>query len=218
MHLSKEEWQQAQKKFEKIMEKDRNDAYSSLSLGNVCQLGSGETNWQFSQIYYNAKFQTAEKEARYIKLANDFYWRVLNRNPANLYAANGVGIVCAEKGDINLAKEFFTQVREAADWMADVRLNLAHIHFAQGQFVNAVKLVWTRFIQMKELISFQYQNCLKTFYENKDPEVLQCLARAYFEWHKMDECKQALQRAIHSDPTNQGLWFDLALTQHKYQR
>jgi RNA polymerase-associated protein CTR9 len=40
MHLGKEEWQQAQKKFEKIIEKDRADPYSLLSLGNVCVLPS----------------------------------------------------------------------------------------------------------------------------------------------------------------------------------
>lgn len=93
------------------------------------------------QIYYNAKFHTAEKEAKYIRLANDFYWKVLQKNPANIYAANGMGIVVAEKGEISLAKEFFTQVSEASETMPDVRLNLAHIHFAQGMFINAVKLV-----------------------------------------------------------------------------
>lgn len=82
-----------------------------------------------------------EKEAKYVRLANDFYWKVLQKNPSNIYAANGIGIVFAEKGEVALAKEFFTQVSEASESMADVRLNLAHIHFAQGLFINAVKLV-----------------------------------------------------------------------------
>ncbi len=142
MHVSKEEWQQAQKKFERILDKDRSDPYSLLSLGNVCgSLWRLLEALPICQIYYNAKFHNPEKDAKYIKLAESYYQRVLTKNPANLYAANGVGIVFAEKGEISLAKEFFTQVREAADNMADVRLNLAHIHFAQGQFINAVKLV-----------------------------------------------------------------------------
>jgi len=81
------------------------------------------------------------QEARYIKNAYDFYWRVLTKNPSNIFAANGVGIVTAEKGDLALAKEFFTQIREAADHMPDVRLNLAHVHLGQGQFMTAVQLV-----------------------------------------------------------------------------
>jgi hypothetical protein len=44
MHLGKEEWQQAQKKFEKIIDKDRNDPYSLLSLGNVSVLAWCECN------------------------------------------------------------------------------------------------------------------------------------------------------------------------------
>jgi hypothetical protein len=42
--------------------------------------------------------------------------------------------VLQNEGELGLAKEFFTQVREAADSVPDVRLNLAHIHLAQGKF------------------------------------------------------------------------------------
>ena len=65
-----------------------------------------------------------------------------------------MGIVVAEKGEIGLAKEFFTQVSEASESMADVRLNLAHIHFAQGMFINAVKLVCPSLITPLFLFSY----------------------------------------------------------------
>jgi RNA polymerase-associated protein CTR9 len=84
MHLTKEEWQPAQKKFERILEKDKSDAYSLLALGN---------------IYYHAKFHNPEKEQKYLKLAYDFFWKVLTKSPANIYAANGVGITTAERGN-----------------------------------------------------------------------------------------------------------------------
>lgn len=212
MHLTKEEWQPGQKIFERILEKDKSDPYSLLALGN---------------IYYNAKFHNPDKvylvassevlltfykEAKYLKLAYDFYWKVLTKNPSNVYAANGVAIVTAEKGDLPLAKEFFTQIREAADHMPDVRLNLAHIHLGQGQFMSAVQLVCDYFV-CRLLTLQQYQNCLKNFYYSKDETVLLYLAKAYFEWNKLDECKQTLQKAIHVAPHNMALWFNLALTQ-----
>jgi Flp pilus assembly protein TadD len=37
----------------------------------------------------------------------DHYWRVLLKNPANIYAANGLGIILAERGELNEAKDFF---------------------------------------------------------------------------------------------------------------
>lgn len=46
LHMSKEEWLPAQKKFEQILEHDRNDSYSLLSMGN---------------IYYAAKFEKKDK-------------------------------------------------------------------------------------------------------------------------------------------------------------
>lgn len=89
---------------------------------------------------------------------------------ANLYAANGAGMVFAEKGQFDIAKDLFTQVsstslitfdqkqnisvsacshlqvQEAASGsfnlqMPDVWINLAHVHFSQGNFALAVKMV-----------------------------------------------------------------------------
>jgi RNA polymerase-associated protein CTR9 len=75
MHLEKEEWGAAQKKFERILENvDKKDSFALIALGNM---------------YYNAKFEKKEKEERYLKLALDFYWRVLQNEPKNIYAANG---------------------------------------------------------------------------------------------------------------------------------
>jgi hypothetical protein len=45
---------------------NRHDNYSLVALGN---------------IYYQAKFEKKEKEERYLKLALEFYWKVLQRDP-----------------------------------------------------------------------------------------------------------------------------------------
>src|SRR5690348_15546852 len=63
---------------------------------------------------------------------------------------------------------------------------------------------------------FQYQNCLRKFYNNKDLNALQYLARAYFEAGRMDDCKNTLVKAIHIAPNNTALWFNMALAQEQY--
>eukprot|EP01117_Protostelium_nocturnum_P007261 TRINITY_DN2598_c0_g1_i2.p1 TRINITY_DN2598_c0_g1~~TRINITY_DN2598_c0_g1_i2.p1 ORF type:complete len:1004 (-),score=427.67 TRINITY_DN2598_c0_g1_i2:118-3129(-) len=182
LHLSKGEWQPAQKKFEKVLEYDRHDAYSLLSLGN---------------IYYNARFEKDGKEDKYLQHAMDFYWKVLQQHPSNIWAANGVGIIYAEQNRLQNAKDFFVEVREATADMPDVWINLAHVHLAQGSYTNAIKM---------------YQNCLKKFFNNKDPNVLVYLAKAYFEDGKFTESRQTLMKALHSSPKTETIWFNLALT------
>lgn len=39
------------------------------------------------------------------------YVQILLQHPSNLYAANGAGVVLAEKGQFDISKELFTQVR-----------------------------------------------------------------------------------------------------------
>lgn len=46
-----------------------------------------------------------------------------------------------ERGKLNEAKDFFIQVREATAETPDVWINLAHVYLAQGQHVNAIKMV-----------------------------------------------------------------------------
>lgn len=76
-----------------------------------------------------------------MKLSTDFFLKALHIDPRNIYAANGVGIIWAERGKHADAKEFFTQVREATADIPDIWVNLAHVNMAQGQHVNAIKMV-----------------------------------------------------------------------------
>jgi len=173
------------KKFERILQNDRQDYYSLLSLANI----------------YRSAVIKDEKRDRYRNLAKEFYLKVLAKDPKNIYAANGLAIVEAERGNVSQAKDFLIQIREATADIPDVWINLAHVYLKQGQYVNAIKL---------------YQNVLKKFYENKDPEVLCFLAKAYFESEQLEECKRTLMRAIHVNPSDVNLWYNLAVAQKDY--
>ncbi|XP_022729017.1 protein CTR9 homolog isoform X2 [Durio zibethinus] len=131
---------------------------------------------------------------------------VLVQHTENLYAANGAGVVLAEKGQFDVSKDIFTQVQEGASGsvfvqMPDVWINLAHIFFAQGNFALAVKM---------------YQNCLRKFYYNTDSQILLYLARTHYEAEQWQECKKTLLRAIHLAPSNYTLRFDAGVAMQKF--
>ena len=75
------------------------------------------------------------------KQAAQFYAHALAANPHNAYAANGLGVLLAEKGHFLQARETFVQVREANPDDLDVWINLAHANLELGVFASAIKLV-----------------------------------------------------------------------------
>jgi uncharacterized protein HemY len=64
--------------------------------------------------------------------------------------------------------------------------------------------------------SMQYQNCLRRFYYNTDPQILLYLARTHYEAEQWQECKQVLLHAIHLAPSNYTLRFDAAIAMQKF--
>lgn len=58
----------------------------------------------------------------------------------NAQPANGLGMVLAEKGTLDHAKDVFARVREvSAEALGDVWINLAHVYLAQNKH-NEVKM------------------------------------------------------------------------------
>jgi RNA polymerase-associated protein CTR9 len=128
LHLSLCDWEPAQRVFDQLLsQKVPNvDAYSQLSLGNI----------------YFANLRTVpEKYAKHLQYAADFYKRILAKDNKNAYAANGIGTVLAERGDLFKAKEVFNRVREVSgDTIADAHLNLGHIYLAQKKHPEALAM------------------------------------------------------------------------------
>jgi tetratricopeptide (TPR) repeat protein len=88
-----EDWPQAKLKFEKICKERRHDARSYLSLGNL----------------YFATISTKESN---LKDSMKFYHGVLRDDPRNIYAANGLGMICAMEGKSDAARDVFSRVRD----------------------------------------------------------------------------------------------------------
>ena len=129
IHLSKNELRPGRKKIERILtHSNKHDAYALVALGNVyCMTAKHEQNKDVANSLY--------------KKALEFYQKVLNLHSKNIYGAHGIGVVLAEKGLYNQAKEVFLQVREAASDYPDVLTNLAHVYVEMGQCANAIRMV-----------------------------------------------------------------------------
>lgn len=98
LNIDYEEHGAAQKKFEKIAqdESTHNDPFSQIALGNI---------W-----YFTARPDVKEKYETHLDRAFNHYRRVLARDPHNVFAANGLGMVFAERGELQRAREIFAQV------------------------------------------------------------------------------------------------------------
>jgi RNA polymerase-associated protein CTR9 len=132
-----------------------------------------------------ANLHVSEKRyGKHLQYAADFYKGILGKDPANAYAANGIGTVLAEKGEIFKAKEVFNRVREVSDdTIADALLNLGHIYLAQKKNSEALQL---------------YQQYLSRIEDSSAPvtsksrmddivDVLLYISFAFFDWARHKE-------------------------------
>ncbi|CAM9649113.1 unnamed protein product, partial [Phaeothamnion confervicola] len=191
LHMGSGEWNKAQKLFERVvaMEADHlhADKYTLLSLGNI----------YFSNLDDKGKFD------KHLAHAANYYRQVLQLDPANAFAANGIGMIMAEKEALDQSKEIFTRVREAsADAMADTWVNLAHVFLALRKHNEAIRL---------------YQHCLRRNHgSGRDASLHLCLASVYFETQRWGECRSALLKGLRLFPNDLQLWYNLALTRESF--
>jgi tetratricopeptide (TPR) repeat protein len=95
------------------------------------------------------------------------------------------------------------QVQEAAAAsegllrIPDVAVNLGNLHLAQQEYVAAIQM---------------YQSTLRRFYGGQDASVMLYLARAFYDSDRLPEARQTLIKAVHLQPTNHQLRFNIALT------
>ncbi|KAK4473001.1 hypothetical protein MN116_002727 [Schistosoma mekongi] len=190
LHLSKNEVEQAQKKFDRIIRQPayRADAFARICLGNI---------W-LTTLHHPIKDK--DKRKRHQDRALSFYKAVLCADPRNIWAAHGIGCVLAHKGFVNEARDVFAQVREATADFPDVWINIAHIYVEQKQYTAAIQM---------------YENCIKKFSRQNNTELLQYLARAHFKAGQLKECKTMLLKARHVKPWDPVLTFNLAFVQKR---
>lgn len=168
LHLSLNDWSPAQSLFDKLlsMKNSNVEAYSILSLGN---------------IYFSNLNSTPGRYEKHLNYAADFYRRVLKLDKANFFAANGIGTILAEKGDLNNAKDIFNRVREVSDdSIPDTLLNLGHIYLALKRYPEALQMY-------NNYMSKTTRTGLGKYANKEEAEVLLYIAFAYFDWARQTE-------------------------------
>jgi len=170
LHLSLCDWQPAQQIFDGLLGKKIPDveAYALLSMGNI----------------YFANLDIEKRYAKHLGYAGDYYKRILTKDNANAYAANGLGTVIAEKAELFKAKEIFNRVREVTgDTIPDAHLNLAHIYLAQKKHPEALQM-YQSYLKRTEDGSTVITS--KSRLDDK-VDVLHYIAFAYFDWARQTE-------------------------------
>ncbi|KAF1795976.1 hypothetical protein V8B55DRAFT_1454269 [Mucor lusitanicus] len=189
----------SKRSYEKVLRDcDKNDLYTHVALGNYHAATARELKGDKSK----------QARADAYKLAVNFYSQALRRDPTNAYAANGLAIIIAENGHHEQARDLFNQVREAAVNNASVWVNLAHVYVELKLYKQAIVM---------------YENALKKFFNNKDTNLLLCLARTQFILSKVDKDPEIMyqslkstEKALHIAPSDKTTQYNLALVQQSY--
>lgn len=169
------------------------ETYGRVALGNIHLYSIP------GDLYRDGNY---EKAAMHLANAMGLYKRALERDPGNLFAANGIGCVLAETGRLTEAKEVFLRVQEAAAatdgfiTVSDASVNLACVQLGLKQS----KASETTFKQaMKKHPSLQL-----------DPRLLLYLAKAQYECDDIEAATKTISKALHLVPADHRLRFNAA--------
>mmetsp|Transcript_24228 Transcript_24228/g.61650 ORF Transcript_24228/g.61650 Transcript_24228/m.61650 type:complete len:900 (-) Transcript_24228:88-2787(-) len=174
------------------------DIYGQLAMGNLL-LASIPTD--------RRKEEASRRAEKQLLSALDQYRMVLKADPANAWAANGVGAVLAELGRLDEAGEVFSDVQAAAAasggflHIPDLYVNLANCALAKQEYASALRL---------------YRLAADKLDAGKRAHLLLYLARANYDCDELPTARAHLLRAIHVFPTNYPLRFNVALTMQEW--
>ena len=201
----------------------QHDEYAMLSLANAAYYQA--VKLQSSSNLKRGDPKVREAEQQHLDYAATLYTKALQKSGSDLFAANGLGILLAEKGRIDEAKVTFQMVAEGISAAAaagveggdasapgtgvdaneaakerlmtspDIWINQGHIQMAKGNYVAAAR---------------HYEQAQAQFFFNLDHRVMLYQARNSYEAGSLEESKSALRRALHVAPWNHRLRFNLA--------
>eukprot|EP00891_Asterochloris_glomerata_P002520 jgi/Astpho2/2520/fgenesh1_pg.00048_%23_37_t len=230
--LEREETDQANEYVKRSLAANPKDGYALLIKGQLAlQMGQFYVRKHAMKGGDKAAAKSAGKAEenkskirQYLAKAMEAYDKVLDQDPGNIYAANGVAAVLGEQGHFMEAQELLTNgvcadvlplmtlagpqpcraqeaiaAREGALQMPDVSLNLAVVFLAQRQFAAATQLLTT-------ILQKQYKN---------NTTAMLYLARVLYDAGRNSEAKRTLLKAVHLAPTQQELRFNSAVTMQK---
>ena len=170
------------------------DEYAMVSAANAAYYSALKEG-----IVRRSDPKVMKREEEHYERAYSLFQKSLQKDNSNIYAANGLGIVLAERGRIDEAKTVFQLVQEgmAAKGAinADILVNQGHIHLAKAQYTQASNL---------------YARAQNQFYFNQNENVMLYQAKAHYENGNLDEARKILRKALNIAPWNHRIRFNLA--------
>jgi|TARA_B110000090_G_C13300567_1_gene415597 RNA polymerase-associated protein CTR9 len=124
----------------------------------------------------------------------------------NTFAANGLGIVLAELGHADAAKEIFSKINEQSS-MLHSRINLGHMYMSNEKVDQSLEAV--------KLYEIAVEQCDKNN-TALHGEYLIYLARAYARSEQFDKALASLQICQTLTPDDSNVWFNIASVQTRY--
>ncbi|KAI3384535.1 hypothetical protein SNEBB_003603 [Seison nebaliae] len=182
----------AKSKYEIILNnrKSCNDCYTKLALANLYLTKAQSYLHEYYQKYHLNQMEPERIHRSKLlmesldKVRNHalrLFRDVIEYDPFNIYAANGIACVLATKNMYNEARDIFSQVRESTSIFPDVWMNIAHVLTEQHQYKTAIQT---------------YESCIKRFYSNNrcaPVHLLLSCSRAYFKEGIYSSCLKLLQ-------------------------
>ncbi|KAI4624866.1 uncharacterized protein J4E87_005347 [Alternaria ethzedia] len=179
-----------------LQKSDKHDRYSLMGMGNI--------HLAIAREMPRSSEQDKEKRRKSYERAVEFFDKVLQLDPKNAYAAQGIAIALVEdKKDYSTALQIFSKVRETLKDHS-VFVNLGHTYCEIKQYARAIE---------------NYEAALSRNRHN-DPKILACLGRTWYLRAKhensiagfrtaLDYSKQALAAA----PADLNSQFNVAFVQ-----
>jgi tetratricopeptide (TPR) repeat protein len=107
--------------------KSRHNQYALVSLGNL--------HWKIAVSSPGGKSRDDN-----FKRAAELFTKALDLKPSNVYAANGLGIVCALRRNWKDARDIFLSTKQECN-IIDVWGNLGIAYFELGQYASALNCI-----------------------------------------------------------------------------
>ncbi|KAF2714852.1 hypothetical protein K504DRAFT_486655 [Pleomassaria siparia CBS 279.74] len=164
---------QEQRHYKHTLQKfDKHDRYSLTGMGNISLTIAREMRRDTEQ--------DKEKRRKTYERAIEFFDKVLQLDPKNAYAAQGIAIALVEdKKDYNTALQIFTKVKETLKDYT-VYMNLGHTFCEVKQYAKAIE---------------HYEAALKQD-KARDPTILACLGRVWLLRGKLEKSLPAMKTAL----------------------
>ncbi|KAI9027867.1 hypothetical protein DFJ74DRAFT_505616 [Hyaloraphidium curvatum] len=191
--------------FDKILGVDKNELYALVQLGNIL-------------VEDSRTEKSKTKRAELLSKALSAYMRTISIDEFNSYAANGIGIVCAESGDFAEAERTFEMLKHNAPNLPWARVNRGHalvelgVNQSDSDQAGAEKQR-----QYFQTAITEFETSFRIHPKTRTWQTLLALARAYYiigrSEKNVDNLMTALQHAEEAqklNPNSKDLQHDIA--------